>query len=115
MENSAFIEKRAFHRFPVNIPLNYFLSDSERMVRAQTYDISEQGLGVVTNEELPVGYCVDIRLQMIDNGEQIYRRGRVVWTKTINFNKYRAGIKLEQPGLKPIQIVLRTIKALRDY
>jgi len=50
-----------------------------------------------------------------DNGEEILRKGKVVWSRMVNSIKYRIGIKLEEPNLKPIPIILRTIGNKRKY
>jgi len=115
MNDSSFIEKRAFPRFLVNIPLHYSESNSKKIAQAETHDIGAAGIGMVTEEGLPVGTCLEIRLRMIDDGTEIQRNGLVVWSSCLNANKYRAGIKLEGPSIKPIPIVLRTIKAQRRY
>jgi hypothetical protein len=109
MDNSEFIEKRAFSRFPVSIPLEYSASISEKTGQAYTHDISAQGLDIITNEELPAGTALNICLRMADNGEEIRRRATVVWSDMIEPDKYRAGIKLEEPKIKPIPLVLRII------
>jgi c-di-GMP-binding flagellar brake protein YcgR len=109
MNEAPFIEKRAFPRFSVNIPLCYSQINSDEQIPGHTLDISAQGLGLVTAEALSPGMQLEIRLQMHDNQEEILRRGRVVWSSSFGNDKYRAGIKLDEPDLKPIPLVLRTI------
>lgn len=109
MDQTSFLEKRAFPRFSVNIPLHYSQINADDKIQAQTHDISAQGLGLVTEQALPPGTQLEVWLQMRDNSEEIFRKGRVVWSSCISGNKYRAGIKLDQPDLKPISLVLRTI------
>jgi len=115
MENSEFIEKRAFPRFPVNIQLRYLDAGLDKIIRTQTFDISAQGLCMIADKELPPGFSLDIFLQMIDDGEKIYRKGKVVWANVIGSEKYRVGIKLEEPRLEPIPLVLRTIMSQKGY
>ena len=109
MDDSAFVEKRAFPRFSVNIPLHYSQINADDKIKAQTHDISAQGLGLVTEQALLPGTQLEVWLQMRDNSEEILHKGRVAWSSYISDNKYRAGIKLDQPDLKPIPLVLRTI------
>jgi len=115
MQNAPFIEKRAFPRFAVAIPLSYTGANSNKPIQVQTHDISAQGLCIVTDEFLPQGEYLDICLQMVDNGEQIYRRGKIIWLSATDTNKCKIGIKLEEPKIKSISIVLRTIKSQRNY
>jgi hypothetical protein len=58
---------------------------------------------------------MDLSLQMPDNGERIIRKAQVVWSSTMGLNSYRIGIKIEEPNLKPIPLVLRTINFQRKY
>ncbi len=115
MENQSFEEKRAFPRFPVAISLTYLDPNSNKILESETHDISAQGLGITTDEELPSGIYIDINLNMPDNGEKISHKGRVIWSKKIYPLKYRAGVKLEEPKIKPIPLVLRIINHKRNY
>lgn len=112
---SFFTERRAFPRFPVKIPLGFYESGSPEQTNTQTHDISAQGICIVACKEIPAGDFLDIYLQMPDTGEKIYRRGKVVWSSSINHTTYKLGIKLEDSPLKPIPLVLRAIKAQREY
>jgi hypothetical protein len=115
MENPSFEEKRAFPRFPVTISLTYLDPNSNKVLESETHDISAQGLGIFTDEELPPGIYIDINLNMPDNGEKISHKGKVVWSKKIYPLKYRAGLKLEEPKIKPISLVLRIINYQKKY
>jgi len=115
MENPSFVEKRAFSRFNIAIPLVYSEANSAETILAQTYDIDTEGLSIITDKQLPCGASLDICLRMVDNDEQIYRKGKVIWSDMLDSGKYRIGIKLEEPKLKPIPLVLRTIIARKKY
>ena len=115
MNDSIFTEKRVFPRFEVSIPVSYVETHSKNTSEARTHDISAGGVGIITEEELPAGTSLGIYLRMVDDGGEIYRRGKVIWSSPLDVNKYRVGIQLEEPNLKPIPIVLRTIKAQRKY
>jgi len=115
MNNHSFIEKRAYPRFPVMIPAACPLSSQEDKARAYTHDISVQGLGLALNRELPNGSEVEVVLYMSDNGEEINKKGTVIWSRKSNGNGYRAGIQLSgDDTLKPIPLVLRTIYKQRS-
>jgi hypothetical protein len=115
MQSSVFTEKRTCHRFAIIIPIIYIDPCSRQITLTRTHDICSTGVGLVTEKELSPSVSLDIYLQMADTGEQIYRKGTVIWSNRVNSSAYRAGIRLEDPHLKPIQIVLRTIKAQRKY
>ncbi len=111
MPETAFSEKRNFPRFPIRINLSHAEVSSPKTSQTKTYNISANGVCIETDEKLRPGACIDICLQMADDGEQIYRRGKVVWSTTLVSDKHKAGILLEEPRLKPISIVLRVIKS----
>ncbi|MEK6727072.1 MAG: PilZ domain-containing protein [Candidatus Omnitrophota bacterium] len=113
--NGSFKERRSQSRFLAKIPLSFYEPNTPQIVNAQTHDISAQGISIVTSKEIPVGTSLDIYIQMPDTGEKIFRRGKVVWLSSFNHSGYKLGIKLEEPPLKPIPLVLRAIKAYRDY
>ncbi|MBI5145073.1 MAG: PilZ domain-containing protein, partial [Candidatus Omnitrophica bacterium] len=103
-------ERRRVPRFSVSIPLTYYNFNSQKSNQGKLHNLSAQGIGFVTDEELAPGTYLEIWLEMPDNGEQIYTKGKVVWTKQLETNQYRVGINLEGFNLKPIPIVLRIIQ-----
>ncbi len=110
MANFGFKEKRAFARFPVKIFLRYFNLNLPGETHAQTKDISAKGLCLVIREALAVDTPLDIWLQMPDNGEQIYIKGKVIWSNMIEPDRYRVGISLENTELNPILLALKAIQ-----
>ena len=109
MMNSDYKEKREYPRFQISVPVSVTAVDLGETSRTQTYDISAEGLGIIADKELPIGALLKLRLIMSDNGEEIPRNGKVIWSKNISNGKFRTGIKIDEPTLKPIVIVLRTI------
>jgi Tfp pilus assembly protein PilZ len=104
-------ERRKFPRYEVSLFLKNFDSNSnlQRELEAHTKDISAQGIGLFTIQALPLGNSLDIYVCIPDNNEQIQVRGKVVWSSAVGPCKYRIGIELEKPELKPVSIVLRTL------
>lgn len=115
MDHIDFKERRSFLRFPVSIPATYIDPNFNTKLLARTKDICVEGVGLITDRGLVPGESLDLSLQMIDNGEKIYRSGKVIWSSMIESGKYRAGLKLRDSNLKPIPLVLRTIRARRQY
>lgn len=103
-------ERRAFPRFPVRILLRYLNLNEDGDAHAQTQNVSAKGICLVTNESLTAQTPLDIWLQMPDNGEQIYIRGKVIWSNMVEPNKYRVGINLENTELNPIILALKAIQ-----
>lgn len=102
-------DKRKQIRFLITIPLKYIKVHVKELCSTFTHDISGQGLGLVSAEELPQNTPVAVCLKIPDNGEEVILEAEVVWSMPIDGAKYRSGLKLKNSHLKPIPLVLRTI------
>ncbi|HOU36700.1 MAG TPA: PilZ domain-containing protein [Candidatus Omnitrophota bacterium] len=112
--DSVFVsDKRKHPRFQVSIPVGR-ISIEGREVTSHTFDISSDGIGLVMDTELPLGQTIEMSLHMPDNGEEINFHGRAVWMTISGQNRYRAGIMIDPEHIKPIPLVLRTIR-LRSH
>lgn len=111
MIEAGFKERRKFRRFVITIPLTYFRFELNQGNSAQTKDLCCKGIGFVSNEELLVNTRLDLWIKPLDNEKQILTQGAVIWSNKIEFNKYRIGILLDDPGVKPLPLILRTIQA----
>jgi Tfp pilus assembly protein PilZ len=110
-----FQEKRKFTRFEANLPLKNAQRNTVKEINGYTHDLSSQGIGMFAKEGLSIGTQLDIRLFMPDNGEELRTSGRVVWLVKVEAEKYRVGIELNNTDLKPIPLVLRTIRMRTRY
>jgi hypothetical protein len=111
MPNEEFLEKRKFARFLISIPLKYVKMSIKQLTNIVTSDISVEGLGLITAEELPLNTALNICLVMPDNGEEIALDVEALWSKCNGTGSYRCGLKLKNTRLKPIPLVLRTINS----
>jgi len=109
MQDLGFKDRRMFERFSVEFPLEYSNFSLIKKGLAQTVDISANGIGLVTNRDLPKDILLDIWLNVPDNGEPLYTRGEVVWSSMLEDNKYMVGVKLEKPNFMGFARVLRLI------
>ncbi len=111
MPETEFKERRKFRRFVIKVPATYFQFTLNKNNEAKTNDICAKGIGVISNEEVPIKTRIDIWIKPPDNEKQIFAQGEVVWSAKIEFNNYRLGITLDDPGIKPLPIVLRVLQA----
>ncbi len=102
-------EKRKAVRFLIAIPLKCVKGKEKDLNSTCTHDISCQGLGLISSEELPLNTPLLICLKVPDNGEEIVLEAEVIWSMQIDASKYRSGLKLNNHPIKPIPLVLRTI------
>lgn len=107
-------DKRKAPRFQVSIPVQE-ISVRDAKVNSHTFDISSDGLGLVLDREIPLNELIDFNLRMQDTGEAIRVRGKAVWMTVAGPNAFRAGIRFEEDRLKPIPLVLRTIRLRSHY
>lgn len=111
MVKNEFQERRKYRRFVITIPSTYFKFELNQNNDSQTQDLSCTGIGLLTDEDLPIKSRLDIWIKPPDNDKHILTQGQVVWTHKMEFQKYRVGILLDTPGIKPLPIILRTIQA----
>ena len=116
MGNLGFEDRRIFLRFPASLPLHYININLnlKRKSQAQTCNISANGIGLVTNEELLPRTPLDIWLNIPDNGQPLNAKAEVVWAKKIKPNRYVIGVSLENVELMGMSRILSLDRALRD-
>ncbi|MFA5100587.1 MAG: PilZ domain-containing protein [Candidatus Omnitrophota bacterium] len=114
MDSTFVSDKRKAPRFQVSIPVLQIRYNNSA-INSHTFDISADGIGLVMDAELPLGKTIEMCLHMPDNGESINFHGKAVWMTVAGPNRYRAGIVIEEEHLKPIPLVLRTIRLRSHY
>ncbi|MDD5431978.1 MAG: PilZ domain-containing protein [Candidatus Omnitrophica bacterium] len=110
-----FNEKRESVRFMVPLSVTYRLNNENSSGIAKTNDISQDGLCLITQDNVSVGSTLDLWLAMPDNGESIRTKGKVIWIHPTGNDSFKLGVKLEGQKLKPIPLVLRTISSQNKY
>ncbi|HOW43289.1 MAG TPA: PilZ domain-containing protein [Candidatus Omnitrophota bacterium] len=109
------IDKRRAPRFQVTIFTKQKDLATGQELSAHTFDISATGIGLMTDTEIPLGHPIELSLCMPDNGEEVHASGKAVWMTLAGPHKYRVGINLDTTALKPIPLVLRTIRMRTRY
>jgi hypothetical protein len=74
---------------------------------AQIRDISAKGIGVWTDQGLANNTNLEMWIEIPNGGQVRYNGGRVVWSKQVKPNEYRAGIRLEKVDLIGVSLILR--------
>ena len=109
MEDVTFEDKRIFERISVKLPLRFLGVGSGAEGKAETYDVSAKGLGLVTNQALGLRTGLEIWLDIPDKGEPLYARGEVVWSKQTAAGGHRLGVSLEKADLMGMSRILRAV------
>lgn len=109
MPEEKFEDRRIFERFPAKLGVRFLDLNSNQEGRAQMYDFSAKGTGIVTKEKLTAQTPLELWLDIPDKGEPLYTRGEVVWSKVQENNDWRVGINLEKADLMGLSRVLRVM------
>jgi len=90
-------ERRIFARIKIKIPLKFLKSKTATAGEAETLDISANGIGFATKEELSAGTPMEIWVKLPDHHEPIHLIGKVVWVSDLGENALkRVGVHLEE-------------------
>lgn len=104
-------EKRTYIRFPVELPVDYSDSYPDQPVAAKTNDICQEGLCIITDRKFTCGESLYFCIKLLDNAEEIYRKGKVIWSIPFMEGKFKAGIKLEPYDIDADKIALKYLQA----
>jgi hypothetical protein len=100
-------DRRVFERIDIKLPVRFLDPSSGREGKADTSDISANGLGLIINENLPTSTDLEVWLGIPDKHEPLYTRGQVVWSEPLSgTGAYRTGIRLEKAELMGLARVL---------
>ncbi len=84
-------EKRRFYRHPVSVPLTLRTAENKREGRAESLDVSLEGLSFLWSRKLPKGEVVDVNAAVKDNLFDI--KSRVAYAKEDPITgKFRTGV-----------------------
>lgn len=91
-------ELRAFVRRKGKGKLTYEIGDSRIAPshRAALVDISENGLGIITDQPLEVGMQLRISLETPHQGQSVSLLAEVRWVTALAESQFRAGCNLER-------------------
>ena len=109
MQEKRFQDRRMFERIPAKFSAGYRDLSSRVSDQAQIFDISANGIGMVTNKELPIETNVDVWVDVPQNSEPLHARGEVVWSQEVEPNKYKVGVLLDTIKLMEMSRLLRAM------
>lgn len=93
-------DRRIFARIDAKFPLRFLASLGENEKEAQTTDISANGVGFVTDEQILPNTSLELWLDIPDHNPSFYTRGEVVWSEGLSdTGQHRIGVRLEKAEL----------------
>jgi len=100
-------DRRVFARIDAKFPLRFLDPVNGREGNAETFDISANGIGFVSREDLSANTRLELWLDIPDQHEPLYTRGEVVWSQALSGTpQQRIGIHLEKAELMGLARVL---------
>lgn len=76
-------EKRQYLRLNIPVEIEYTLSDSQKLCKSVTKDISALGLRFTSSEELKKGSGLEIKLKLPNIPNPVHASGRIAWIDKI--------------------------------
>lgn len=93
-------ERRIFARIEIKIPLKFLNLTNNSEGKAETVDISAEGIGFITKEELAPNTPLKIWLVVPNHHEPPQVAADVVWSNNLENNvDKRVGVRLKDEGL----------------
>jgi len=93
-------DRRVFARIGIRFPVRFLNPSNGKEGQADTVDISANGLGLLTNEDLSVRTPLEMWLGIPDYHDPFYTRGEVVWSGVSkDAAQQRVGVRLEKAEL----------------
>jgi hypothetical protein len=106
-----FLEERRHNvRYDVTLSAKIIHGLTGEELIINSHDISSNGVGIIVDRPLILGEIIDITFIMPDNAEQVETRGMVIWMGSKEQERFRAGVAITDQELRPIPMVLRSIK-----
>jgi len=100
-------DNRVFARINTRLPVRFLnpVDGSEGM--GETIDISANGVGFVTNQEIASRTPLEMWLNIPDQHEPLYTRGRVMWSgSAASSGQSRIGVRLDKAELMGLARIL---------
>ena len=105
METDA--DRRSFERIKLELPIKFKISPENIEGDFILRDVCGNGLGVVSKKKLSPESNIDLWVRIPDNKPELHIKGKVVWSKAVEGEGYRAGIVFEKLDLMPLWRIFR--------
>ena len=112
-----FVDRRVFARLPVKLPLRFLEIGRNKESKAQTLNICANGVGFISKKRLSPDTPLEMWLEMSDQNEPLYIRGRVIWAKKLGgkTQEWRIGVVFERVNLIGLgRVYYRTTKQTEE-
>lgn len=97
-------DRRVFARMKAQVELRCIEQDSEQAGR--TFDVSAQGLGVVSENKMKPASPVRIFLTFPATREEFSTAGKIIWCRRLKRKEFHCGVLLDKPELMIVSQLL---------
>jgi len=104
-------DKRIFQRIPLKIAMRFLNTITNKWNLVHTEDISAGGIGLVSDREVEPRTPLEMWLPIPNRGESYYTKGEVAWSRQVEPDKYRVGVRLNQIDLMGMSTFIRGSEA----
>ncbi len=99
-------DQRVFERITARFPMRFLDPSNGKEGQAETIDVSANGLGFITRDRVPVATPLEMWLEIPDQRDPLYVRGKVAWSAADSSTRQHVGVSLENARLMSLARVL---------
>lgn len=114
IHNEQHEDRRMFHRFNVDMGMEFQYLELTIEGKAALRDISANGMGLYTNKQLILHAPVALRITLPPSNESFHFTGEIVWLQRLDNRTYRAGVEFDRPTLIGVWKVLNEYHARQN-
>lgn len=101
------LERRLFARIKIKMPLRFLNISDGMQGTAETIDISAEGVGFITKENLSVKSPLEMWLAIPQHDDPVHLEGEVVWSKILEDKvQKRVGVHFKEERLLELSQIL---------
>ncbi len=105
-------ERRKAERINLKIDVEYDMSEYQKWVEAQTTNLSESGICIISSKEIPVDSQLQLKFELPETYMVLNVSGEVLWNEfSLNDNYYICGIEFKNVTEENRRIIQKYISA----
>lgn len=96
-QSQVYQEKRKHPRIKYPKAVEYRIFNPDRFLNDTMYDISQKGLSLLIEQQIPEGINVNFQTKLNKNVPAIFGKGKIVWAmQETSTKKFRVGVEITE-------------------